>query len=73
MKIKIIAHPNSKKPRIEKDMLKNTHVYVKEPALDGKANKAISEALAKKYGLPKSRIRIIKGIKSRVKLFELEK
>ncbi len=49
MRINIIAHPNSKKPRIEKDLLGEVHVYVSEPPLEGKANNAIREALAKYF------------------------
>jgi len=35
MKLSIIAHPNSKNPRIEKDLLGATHVYVNAPPLEG--------------------------------------
>ncbi len=41
MKINVIAHPNAKKPRIEKDLTETIHVYIKEPPQEGKANEAI--------------------------------
>ncbi|MBI4097943.1 MAG: DUF167 domain-containing protein, partial [Candidatus Levybacteria bacterium] len=41
MKITIIAHPNSKRPRVEKDLFGGLHVYVSESPLEGRANNAI--------------------------------
>lgn len=71
MKIAVIAHPNSKKPRIEKDLLETLHVYVSEPPLEGKANNAIREALAKYFNVKKSSVMLISGEKSKNKLFEV--
>ena len=53
MKISIIAHPNSRKPRVEKDLLETLHVYVSAPPLEGKANKAVIEALADYFKVKK--------------------
>lgn len=71
MKLSIIAHPNSKKPRVEKDMLGTLHVYVREPPLEGKANKAILEALANHFQIKKSQIVLLSGEKSKTKTFRL--
>ncbi len=71
MKIAVMAHPNSKKPRIEKDLLETFHVYVSEPPLEGKANNAIRETLAKYFKVKKSNVVFISGEKSRNKLFEI--
>jgi len=71
MKISIIAHPNSKKPRIEKDLLGTLHVYVSEPPLGGKANNAVREALAKYFKTNKSSVLIVSGEKSKNKVFEI--
>ena len=71
MKIAVMAHPNSKNPRIEKDLLETLHVYVSEPPLEGKANNAIREALAKYFKVKKSNVVFISGEKSRNKLFEI--
>lgn len=71
MKISIIAHPNSKKPRIEKDLLDALHVYVNQPPLEGKANNAVREALAKYYNVKKSNVILIIGEKSKNKVFEI--
>lgn len=73
MKVNIIAHPNAKKPRIEKDLLGTIHVYVHEPPLEGKANNAIREALTKYFKVKKNSVLLISGEKSKNKLFEILK
>lgn len=71
MKIAIIAHPNAKRPRIEKDLLGTLHVYVNAPPLEGKANRAVEEALAQYFKVKKSQIELISGQKSKNKTFEI--
>lgn len=71
MKITVIAHPNSKKPRIENDLLGNLHVYVNKPPLEGKANREIVNFLAKHFNVGKSRIILLSGEKSKLKTFEI--
>jgi len=71
MKIQIIAHPNAKKPRVEKDLLETIHIYVSEPALKGKANQAIVKALASYFNIKKNNIIFLSGVKSRKKFFEI--
>ena len=61
MIISIIAHPNSKKPRIEKDLFGGLHVYVNQPPLEGKANKAVAEALAEYFKISKSKVSLMRG------------
>lgn len=70
-KLEIIAHPNSKKPRIETDLFGQLHIYVTAPALEDRANLAIIEALAKHFHIRKSAIQLISGKKSKHKLFEI--
>ena len=71
MRITVNVHPNSKRPRIEKDLLGTLHVYVVQPPLEGKANKAVIEALAKHFKTKKSSIYLISGMKSKIKVFEI--
>jgi len=71
MKLSIIAHPNSKNPRIEKDLLGITHVYVNAPPLEGKANKAVIEALAEHNKVNKGKVFLVRGEKSKNKVFEI--
>lgn len=78
MKVSVIAHPNSKKTlpagrqvRIEKDLLDNLHVYVSAPPLEGKANKAVIEALAEYFKVKNKQVILLWGHKSKNKQFEI--
>lgn len=71
MRIAIVAHPNAKKPRVEKDLLNILHVYVNAPPLEGKANKAVIEALANYFNIKKGNIILLSGERSKNKLFEI--
>ncbi len=71
MKVSVIAHPNAKKPRVEKDLLDTLHVFVSEPPLEGKANRAVIEALAEYFHTKRGNIILLSGEKSKNKLFEI--
>ncbi|MBI4038797.1 DUF167 domain-containing protein [Candidatus Daviesbacteria bacterium] len=71
MKIQVVVHPNSKKERIEKDLFDSLHIYVNQPPLEGKANKATIESLANYYKTSKANVRLISGAKSKHKIFEI--
>ncbi len=71
MKITITVHPNSKKPRMEKDLFGGLHVYVNQPPLEGKANYAVIEALAEYFKVSKSKVVLLKGQKSKTKTFSI--
>lgn len=71
MKMSVIVHPNSKNPRIEKDLMETLHIYVNQPPLEGKANKAVIESLVKFLKIKKSEIVLIRGEKSKNKVFEI--
>jgi len=69
--INVIAHPNSKHPRIEKDLLGNFHVYVSAPPLEGHANMEIVLTLAKYLKLKKHQIQLISGEASKYKTISI--
>jgi len=71
MKITVIAHPNAKRPRIEEDLLGVLHVYVNAPPLEGKANRAIVEALASHFKIKKGNVFLLHGEKSKNKVIEI--
>jgi uncharacterized protein YggU (UPF0235/DUF167 family) len=48
------------------------HVWVQEPPVDGKANEAAADALARLLKVSKSRVRLASGASSRSKVFEIE-
>lgn len=56
MKVQVIVHPNSKRERVEKNLLETLHIYVNQPPLEGKANKATISALANYFKVGKSDI-----------------
>lgn len=72
MKVSVIVHPNSKREHIEKDLLDNLHVYVNQPPLEGKANKATIAALAEYFKVSKSNVKLISGAKSKYKTFSID-
>jgi hypothetical protein len=47
-------------------------VYVREPALEGKANEAVVKLLAKHLGVAPSRLDLVSGASSRVKRFRVQ-
>ena len=71
MKVSVIAHPGSRKPRIEEDLFGSLHVYVAEPALEGRANEAVRKSLAEHLKASRSSVVLVKGHKSKQKIFEV--
>lgn len=73
MIVSVTIKPNSKKgPLIEKMADDSLLVYVREAAVDGKANEAMVKMLSKHYKVPKTRITIIRGHTSRQKTIEIK-
>ena len=72
MRLNIIVHPNSKKPRVEKDILGQINAYVSAPPVEGKANREVIEALSDYFKVKKNSIRLVSGQKTHIKLFEIE-
>lgn len=48
-------------------------IYVREPAVDGKANEAVTRMLAAHLDLPKSRVELVSGTTSRLKRFRVSR
>lgn len=71
MKISVVVHPNAKRERIEKDLLGSLHVYVNQPPLEGKANIATISALADYFKVSKTSVKLVSGLKSKYKIFEI--
>jgi uncharacterized protein (TIGR00251 family) len=47
-------------------------VRVAAPPIDGAANQALVEFVAKRLGIPKSRVRVVAGLTSRRKVLEID-
>ncbi|HKZ22273.1 MAG TPA: DUF167 domain-containing protein [candidate division Zixibacteria bacterium] len=67
MKISVKVKPNSKIEKVEK-AVGFWIIHVKEPPQEDKANRAVINLLSAYFKVPKSRISILKGKKSRQKI-----
>jgi uncharacterized protein (TIGR00251 family) len=69
VRVNVKVIPNAKRDEVvDGDVLK---VYVRAPAVDGKANKAVIKALAEFFNVRKSCIRIVLGERSREKVVDV--
>ena len=71
MKIFVKAKPFAKEEKIEKISETNFVVWVKEPPIKGKANRAVVKALALHFNVAPSRVNLVSGSSSRQKIFEV--
>ena len=67
MRYTLFVKPGSKKGPLVEIMDDQLTVYVRERAVDGKANAAVIELLAKHFGVSKSKVQIETGFTSRHK------
>ncbi len=72
MKIKVKVKPNSKKEEIKKIEEDFYEIRVTVVPEKGKANKKVIEILSKHLKVPKSKIKLVKGEKSKEKIFEID-
>ena len=64
--------PGSKKgPLVEISADGELTIYVREPAVDGKANEAVVRLLAEHLDVPRSRVELASGAASRIKRFRI--
>lgn len=71
MKIRVKVKPNARLNEIKKIAENYYEVRVSVPPEKGKANKKVIEVLSEYFRIPKSKIAIKSGQKSREKLVEL--
>lgn len=72
MRIQILVKPNSKLEKVEKIDDSNFKVYVKEPPIENKANEAVIRLISEYFRVQRSKITIIKGAKSKIKIVEIQ-
>ncbi|OBB90363.1 MULTISPECIES: DUF167 domain-containing protein [unclassified Mycobacterium] len=66
--------PGSRKgPLVEVGPDGELTVYVREPAVDGKANDAVTRLLAAHLRLPRSQVELISGTTTRLKRFRVNR
>jgi len=64
--------PGSRKgPLVQTDDDGQLTVYVREPAVDGKANAAVIRVLAAHFGVPRGRVELASGAGARIKRFKI--
>ena len=77
MKIRCKIKPNSKKGNIiQKSQDENGEffeIFIREPAIEGKANLAVIKLLSEEFSVSKSQVSLKTGAKSRFKIFEIGK
>ena len=71
MRVTVIAKAGSKAPGIDPQPDGSLIVRVRERAIDGAANDAITRALASRYDIAPSRVHLIRGTTTKTKIFEI--
>ena len=69
MKLEIKVIPGAKKALLKEDGV--FKVYLTAPAIEGRANEALVDFLADHFGVKRSGIEIVKGLKSRHKIVSI--
>lgn len=72
MKIFVKVKPKAKEEIVEKIDDANFKVSVKEPPVQGRANRAVVKALADYFNASQSNVRIISGFTSKLKTIEIK-
>lgn len=73
MKISACLKPNSR--HREEVVVGNDGTYIiytKAPAIEGRANVAAIKLLAKYFGVPQSRVKLVRGATSKYKVFDID-
>lgn len=71
MKHTIAVKTNAKRNSVERAEDGSFRVLVKAPPQEGRANEAVIETLAAYFKVPKSRIAIVGGFKSKRKIIQI--
>lgn len=71
MKLSITVKPGAREDRLEK--AENGYLaYIRELPVEGRANLALIRLLSEHFGVPRSRIAIVSGARSRRKIVEIK-
>ena len=72
MKLAVRVIPNARRTEFSGRREGEIVLRLSAPAVEGKANKAAVEFIAKHFGIARSRVRLVAGEKTRHKVFEVE-
>jgi uncharacterized protein (TIGR00251 family) len=67
------VRPNARENRVEEITPDTFRVWVTATPEDGKANQAVVKLLAKHFRIAQSAIRIVRGVRSKIKIIEIKK
>ncbi len=71
MIVEVSVKPGSRKDEVIPLGANKFKVLVKERAVEGRANEAVREALAEFFGVPRSHVNFLRGLKSKTKRLEV--
>lgn len=70
----VTVKPGSRKgPLVDTGPDGDLTIYVREPAIEGKATEAAARLLAEHLGVPRSRVTLASGATSRIKRFRVQR
>jgi uncharacterized protein len=72
MKLAVRVIPNARRSEFSGRRDGEVVLRLSAPAVEGKANKAAVEFIAKYFGIARSKVTLVNGEKTRHKVFELE-
>jgi hypothetical protein len=72
MKINVIVITNAKSSEVTKIDDNSYKIRIEAPAIDNKANKHLIDVLSEYFKVKKSSISVIKGLKSKNKIIEID-
>ena len=73
MRVTVEARAGARADSIEEGERGRLVVRVRAPAREGKANRAIQEALGRHFGVPKSAVALVAGGRGRIKIFDIDR
>ena len=71
MRISAKIKPNSRHREVVANDNGSLTIYTKAPAIEGRVNLAAVKLVAKYYGVAPSRVKLVRGVTSRNKMFEI--
>jgi uncharacterized protein (TIGR00251 family) len=72
MRINVLVTTNSKHSEVVRIDEGNYRVRIDAPAVEGKANKRLIEIISEHFNVPKSSIKILRGLKNRNKTINID-
>ena len=72
MRIIVKVIPRARKREIKKQPDGSYKIKVVSPPVNGKANKEVIDIVAKEFGIKTSKVRILRGEKTREKFIEID-